>query len=101
MKKSKKKFVLAGLVLLAITMVLLPLSGCKNDTVPPEVEKQEQTGGTGGDGNQQPGGEGTVSETSKFTVTFHTSQTAGGYSIGWGKGDGKVLKNHYPKGLRR
>ncbi|MBQ2921096.1 MAG: Fmu (Sun) protein, partial [Oscillospiraceae bacterium] len=22
-------------------------------------------------------------------------------SIGWGKGDGKVLKNHYPKGLRR
>ncbi len=26
---------------------------------------------------------------------------AGKYSIGWGKGDGKVLKNHYPKGLRR
>ena len=24
-----------------------------------------------------------------------------GYSIGWGKGDGKMLKNHYPKGLRR
>ena len=24
-----------------------------------------------------------------------------GYSIGWGKSDGKVLKNHYPKGLRR
>lgn len=24
-----------------------------------------------------------------------------GYSIGWGKGDGNVLKNHYPKGLRR
>ena len=23
------------------------------------------------------------------------------FSIGWGKGDGKVLKNHYPKGLRR
>ena len=23
------------------------------------------------------------------------------YSIGWGKGDGRVLKNHYPKGLRR
>ena len=33
MKKSKK-FVLAGFVLLAITMVLLPLSGCKNDSVP-------------------------------------------------------------------
>ena len=27
--------------------------------------------------------------------------TSGGYSIGWGKGDGRVLKNHYPKGLRR
>ncbi len=26
---------------------------------------------------------------------------ADGYSIGWGKGDGTVLKNHYPKGLRR
>lgn len=26
---------------------------------------------------------------------------AGGYSVGWGKGDGTVLKNHYPKGLRR
>lgn len=24
-----------------------------------------------------------------------------GYSIGWGKGDGRVLKNHYPKGLRK
>ena len=27
--------------------------------------------------------------------------TVGGYSIGWGKGDGVQLKNHYPKGLRR
>ena len=26
---------------------------------------------------------------------------AGPYSIGWAKGDGQVLKNHYPKGLRR
>ena len=25
----------------------------------------------------------------------------GGFGIGWGKGDGNVLKNHYPKGLRR
>ena len=25
----------------------------------------------------------------------------GDYPIGWGKGDGTVLKNHYPKGLRR
>ena len=27
--------------------------------------------------------------------------TVDGYSLGWGKGDGTVLKNHYPKGLRR
>ena len=26
---------------------------------------------------------------------------AGNYSIGWGKGDGRQLKNHYPTGLRR
>ena len=26
---------------------------------------------------------------------------ADAYSIGWGKGDGTMLKNHYPKGLRR
>ena len=30
-----------------------------------------------------------------------TLVTADRYSIGWGKGDGNVLKNHYPKGLRR
>ena len=24
-----------------------------------------------------------------------------GFSLGWGKSDGKILKNHYPKGLRR
>ncbi len=24
-----------------------------------------------------------------------------GYTLGWGKGDGKILKNHYPRGLRR
>lgn len=27
--------------------------------------------------------------------------TVDGYAIGWGKGDGTMLKNHYPKGLRR
>ena len=27
--------------------------------------------------------------------------TADGYSLGWGKGDGNQIKNHYPKGLRR
>ena len=24
-----------------------------------------------------------------------------GYSLGWAKGDGTILKNHYPKALRR
>ena len=33
--------------------------------------------------------------------TGWTLVTAGGHSIGWGKGDGRILKNHYPKGLRR
>ena len=66
MKKSKKKFVLAGLVLLAITMVLLPLSGCKNDTVPPEVEKQEQEDGGGSETDKND----TVPETPKNLVTF-------------------------------
>ena len=27
--------------------------------------------------------------------------TVDSYPIGWGKGDGVQLKNHYPKGLRR
>ena len=35
------------------------------------------------------------------TLRGWTLVTADGYSIGWGKGDGNVLKNHYPKGLRR
>ena len=30
-----------------------------------------------------------------------TLVTAGKLSIGWGKGDSRILKNHYPKGLRR
>ena len=72
MKKSKKKFVLAGLVLLAITMVLLPLSGCKNDTVPPEVEKQEQEDGGGSetDKNDTVPETPETPETPKYLVTF-------------------------------
>ncbi len=27
--------------------------------------------------------------------------TVDGFTLGWGKGDGNILKNHYPKGLRR
>ena len=64
---KSKKFMLAGLVLLAITMVLLPLSGCKNDTVPPEVEKQEQEDGGGSETDKND----TVPETPKYQVTFN------------------------------
>ena len=35
------------------------------------------------------------------TVSGWCLVKAGGYSIGWGKGDGNSIKNHYPKGLRR
>ena len=35
------------------------------------------------------------------SVTGWCLVTVDKYTLGWGKGDGKVLKNHYPKGLRR
>lgn len=35
------------------------------------------------------------------TQSGWTLITVGGLSIGWAKGSGGVLKNHYPKGLRR
>ncbi len=40
-------------------------------------------------------------ETPPSSVSGWCLVTADGYGIGWGKGDGKILKNHYPKGLRR
>ena len=40
-------------------------------------------------------------ETPPSTATGWCLVTVGGFSLGWGKGDGKILKNHYPKGLRR
>ena len=40
-------------------------------------------------------------ETVPAAVSGWCLVTTGGYSIGWGKGDGNILKNHYPKGLRR
>ena len=30
-----------------------------------------------------------------YLITFQ------GYSIGWGKLAGQIMKNHYPKGLRK
>ena len=66
---KSKKFVLAALALLAaITMALLPLAGCKNDTVPETPEaKQEQAGGTGGN-NDSTNTEGNASGNSPGTV---------------------------------
>ena len=40
-------------------------------------------------------------ETISSPIRGWTLVQVNGFSIGWGKGDGKVLKNHYPKGLRR
>ncbi len=40
-------------------------------------------------------------ETIPCTTRGWTLIQVDAYSIGWGKGDGKMLKNHYPKGLRR
>ena len=40
-------------------------------------------------------------ETIPATCSGWCLVTVDGFSIGWGKGDGKILKNHYPKGLRR
>ena len=60
MKKSKK-FVLVGFVLLAITMVLLPLSGCKTevDTSSPQQEQPgDSTGNNGSTGTGENAGTG-------------------------------------------
>ncbi len=40
-------------------------------------------------------------ETPPSKVTGWCLVTADSFSVGWGKGDGNILKNHYPKVLRR
>ena len=40
-------------------------------------------------------------ETIPGTEKGWTLIKCGAYPMGWAKGDGRVLKNHYPKGLRR
>lgn len=40
-------------------------------------------------------------ETVSSSKTGWCLVTVDGFSVGWGKGNGNVLKNHYPKGLRR
>lgn len=54
-------------------------------------------------GETLPIGEGSEEETAKphSTAKGWMLVTCGGYSIGFGKADKGVLKNHYPKGLRR
>ena len=52
---KSKKFVLVGFVLLAITMVLLPLSGCKTE-VDTSSPQQEQTGENAGTGDNDSNG---------------------------------------------
>ena len=75
---KSKKFVVAGLVLAAITMVLLPLAGCKNDTVPETPEaKQEQAGGTEGN-NDSTNTEGNASGNSPGTVVSAGIRIDGG-----------------------
>ena len=38
----------------------------------------------------------TLSDEEKLEISkLHDYLAAGGYSLGWGKGDGNVLKNHY------
>ena len=41
-------------------------------------------------------GEGIESKDKGWTVITYK-----GVSLGWGKGDGNYIKNHYPKGLRK
>ena len=74
MKKSKK-FVLAGLALLAITMVLLPLSSCKTevDTSSPQQEQTKDTNDNAGTGDND--------------STNTEDNTSGGSDSGTGGGD--------------
>ena len=63
------------------------LNACKNErSLDPEGEELKQYM----HGNVLPGSE-----------KGWTLIKAGSFSIGWAKGDGSQLKNHYPKGLRR
>ena len=91
MKKSKKKFVLAGLVLLAITMVLLPLSGCKNDSVP-ETPKYQVTFDVGG--NREATAPASITVESGATLTAEQvpalSDTSSYQFLGWYLGDTKI-----------
>ena len=76
---KSKKFVLAGLALLAaITMVLLPLSGCKTevDTSSPQQEQPDDSTGTG-DSNEDNKPEEPVVGTYTVEATAPVNPSAG------------------------
>ena len=80
---KSKKFVMVGFVLLAaITMVLLPLSGCKTevDTSSPQQEQPGDSTGTGE--NAGTGGNGSTGENAGTK-----DNTSGGADSGMGGGD--------------
>ena len=91
---KSKKFVLAGLVLLAITMVLLPLSGCKNDSVPetPETPKYRVTFDVGVNSEATAPASITVESGTELTAEQvpELSHTSSYQFMGWYLGDTKI-----------
>ena len=88
---KSKKFMLAGLVLLAITMVLLPLSSCKNDSVP-ETPKYEVTFDVGGNREATAPASITVESGAKLTAEQVPAlpDTSSYQFMGWYLGDTEI-----------
>ena len=88
---KSKKFMLAGLVLLAITMVLLPLSGCKNDSVP-ETPKYQVTFDVGGNSEATAPEPITVESGAKLTAEQVPAlpDTSSYQFMGWYLGDTEI-----------
>ena len=85
---KSKKFVLAGLVLLAaITMVLLPLSGCKNDSVP-ETPKYTVTFNANGGSEVAP----QVVESGQTAKEPAEPELEGSWFLGWYSDEGLAKK---------
>ncbi len=93
MKKQSKKFMLAGLVLLAITG-LLALTSCKNDSVPetPETPKYEVTFDVGGNREATAPKPITVESGTKLTAEQvpELSNTSSYQFMGWYLGDTEI-----------
>ena len=98
MKKSKK-FVLAGLALLAITMVLLPLSGCKTevDTSSPQQEQPgDSTGNNGSTGTGENAGTGGNGSTGGNAGTGNNDSTDTSGNAGTGSDSNEDNKPEEP-----